>query len=81
MGHANVELHPDVEPGRLGTWLVLHGRLHSWGWSSWGEVVFVDPCGEWFGEECVVAAGVVEVLSGVDECGGAWGVSVGPAWR
>ena len=38
----------------------------------------MDPVGEGVGEECVVAAGVVEVVGGVDECGGAWGVSVGP---
>ncbi len=38
----------------------------------------MDPFGEWFGEECVVAAGVVEVLGGVDEGSGAWRVSVGP---
>ena len=42
------------------------------------EVVLADPGGEGFGEECVVSAGVVEVVGGVDECGGAWGVSIGP---
>lgn len=57
---------------------VLHDRLRGTR-GLWGcEVVLMDPFGEWFGEECVVAAGVVEVLGGVDEGSGAWGVSVGP---
>ena len=52
-----------------------------WSWELWCEVVLVDPGGEWFGEECVVAAGVVEVVGGVDEGGGAWGVSgLPPTW-
>jgi len=38
----------------------------------------VDPGGEWFGEGSVMAAGVVEVTSGVDEGGGWWGVPGGP---
>jgi hypothetical protein len=38
----------------------------------------VDPVGEWFSEESVVAAGVVEVGGGVDERRGAGGMSVGP---
>ena len=45
---------------------------------SWGEVALVDPCGEWFGEGSLVAAGVMEVVGGVDELGGWWGVSGGP---
>jgi hypothetical protein len=57
---------------------VLYDRLHGWCRALRGEVVFLHPGGEWFGEQAVVAAGVVEVVGGVDECGGAWGVSVGP---
>ncbi len=57
---------------------MLGGRTLGRGGVLWGEVVLVDPVGEWFGEESVVAAGVVEVVGGVDEGGGAWGVSVGP---
>ncbi len=57
---------------------MLDGRTLGRGGVLWGEVMLVDPVGEWFGEECVVAAGVVEVVGGVDERGGAWGVSVGP---
>lgn len=56
---------------------MVHRRLHGW-CSLWGEVVVVDPCGEWFGEEPVVTAAVVEVVGGVDELGGWWGVSDGP---
>ena len=40
--------------------------------------MLVDPGVEGYGEEGVVAAGVVEVVAGVDELGGAGGVSVGP---
>ena len=50
-------------------------------WVLWGQVVFVDPGVEGVGEECVLTAGVVEVVGGVDEGGGAWGVSVGPVGR
>lgn len=38
----------------------------------------VDPGGKGFGEDSVMAAGVVEALGGVDECGGWWGVPGGP---
>ena len=40
--------------------------------------MLVDPGLERLGEDRVVLAGVVEVVGGVDELGGAWGVSVGP---
>lgn len=73
-----VALHADLESGWFGSWLVVHGRLHSWGWSLRGEVVLVDPCREWFGEGSVVTAGVVEVVGGVDECGRWCGVPGGP---
>ena len=46
-------------------------------WVLWVQFVLVDPVGEGFGEECVMGAGVVEVVGGVDEGGGVWGVSVG----
>ena len=75
---ANGRLHADVDSGWLESWLVVDGRLHGWGRSSWCEVVLVDPGREWFGEEFVVAAGVVEVVGGVDEGGGTGGMSLGP---
>lgn len=71
-------LEPDLESGRFWSGPVLYDRLHGWCRALRGEVVFLHPGGEGFGEECVVAAGVVEVVGGVDECGRAWGVSVGP---
>ena len=70
---------PDVESGWFGP--VLQLRLDvslDWSWALWGEVVLIDPGHQRLGEECVVAAGVVEVVGGVDEGGGTWGVSVGP---
>ena len=48
----------------------MHRRLHGGRRRPWGEVVLVDPRGEGFGEGSVVAAGVVEVVGGVDEGGG-----------
>ena len=41
-----------------------------WGWALWGEVVLFDPGCQWLGEVGVVAAGVLELAGGVDECGG-----------
>ena len=67
----------DVESGWFGAWLLAHGWLYGRRW-SWGEIVLVDPGGEWFGESSVVTAGVLEVLGRVDEGGGWWGVSGGP---
>lgn len=46
------------------------GWLHGGRRLPWDEIMVVDPCGEWFGEGSVVAAGVVEVAGGVDESGG-----------
>lgn len=73
-GGDHSRLHADVESGWFGAWLVVHHRLGREHRSRWGEVVLVDPGGEGFGEGSVVAAGVVEVLGGVDEGGGWWGV-------
>ena len=73
-----VALHADVESGWFRSWLVVDGRLDGGRGSRGDEVVLVDPGGEWFGEGSVVAARVVEVVGGVDEGGGWWGVSGGP---
>lgn len=37
------------------------------GGPRWGEVVLVDPGGQWSGEVGVVAAGAFELVGGVDE--------------
>ena len=58
--------------------MVVQRRLGGGRRWPWGEVVLVDPGGEKFGEGSMVAAGVVEVLGGVDEGGGWWGVPGGP---
>ena len=71
-------LEPDLESGWFWSGPVLHDRLHGWCRALRAEVVFLQPGGEGFGEECVVAAGVVEVVGGVDEGGGSGVVSVGP---
>jgi hypothetical protein len=56
----------DVEPGwfRSEPWLDV---LLGCGGPTWGEVVLVDPCGQWSGEAGVVAAGAFELVGGVDE--------------
>ena len=57
---------------------MLYDRPHGWCQALRADPVFLHPGGEGLGEECVVATGVVEVVGGVDEGGGAWGVAVGP---
>lgn len=56
----------DVESGSFWPewWLDV---LLGCGGRTWGEVVLVDPGGQWSGEAGVVAAGAFELVGGVDE--------------
>lgn len=78
-GTGTLALQADAETRRFDPWWRRGDRRRVLSGSPWRrDVVIVDPGGEWPGEECVLAAGVVEVVGGVDECGGVRGVAVGP---
>jgi hypothetical protein len=75
-GMGALALQTDAECRRFDPWRRWDdGRRVPRGTSWRGDLVFVDPGGEGFGEDCEVAAGVAEVVGGVDECGGEPGPS------